>query len=161
MRERASRTKFMKLILRKAVENLGEPGEIVDVAPGYGRNYLLPQGLAYEASGANIKRLEEEKAQAEERARRDYLEAKRRASQLDHMSLTFHARAGEDGKLFGSVTAGDIADRASAEGLDFKLEKRHVLLDEPLKALGSFAVSVRLHQEVEVEVGVTVEREED
>ena len=151
----------MKLILRKAVENLGEPGEIVDVAPGYGRNYLLPQGLAYEASGANIKRLEEEKAQAEERARRDYLEAKRRASQLDHMSLTFHARAGEDGKLFGSVTAGDIADRASAEGLDFKLEKRHVLLDEPLKALGSFAVSVRLHQEVEVEVGVTVEREED
>jgi large subunit ribosomal protein L9 len=150
----------MKLILRKAVENLGDPGEIVDVAPGYGRNYLLPQGLAYEASDANIRRLEEEEAQAEERARRDYLEAKRRASQLDHMSLTFHARAGEDGKLFGSVTAGDIADRASAEGLDFKLEKRNVLLDEPLKALGSFTVPVRLHQEVEVEVGVTVEREE-
>ena len=151
----------MKLILRKAVENLGEPGEIVDVAPGYGRNYLLPQGLAYEASDANIRRLEEEKAQAEERARRDYLEAKRRASQLDHMALAFHARAGEDGKLFGSVTAGDIADRASSEGLDFKVEKRHVILDEPIKALGDKKVVIRLHQEVEVEIDVNVEREED
>jgi large subunit ribosomal protein L9 len=151
----------MKLILRKAVENLGEPGEIVDVAPGFGRNYLVPQGLAYEASDANIKRLEEEKAQAEERAKRDYLEAKRRAAQLDHMALTFHARAGEDGKLFGSVTAGDIADRASSEGLDFKLEKRHVQLDEPLKTLGASKVTVRLHAEVEIEIDVHVEREED
>jgi large subunit ribosomal protein L9 len=144
----------MKLILRKTVENLGEPGEI------YGRNYLLPQGLAYEASDANIKRLEEEKVQAEERAKRDYLEAKRRASQLDHMALTFHARASEDGKLFGSVTAGDIADRASAEGLDYKVEKRHVLLEEPLKTVGSSKVIIRLHPEVEVEIDVAVEREE-
>lgn len=151
----------MKLILRKPVENLGEPGEIVDVAAGYGRNFLLPQGLAFEASEANIRRLEEEKAQAAERARRDYLEAKRRASQLHHMSLVFHARAGEDGKLFGSVTAGDIADRASETGLDFKLEKRNVMLDEPLKALGSATVVIRLHSEVEVEIDVTVEREED
>ena len=151
----------MKLILRKSVENLGEPGEVVDVAAGFGRNYLLPQGLAYEASEANIRRIEEEKVQAEEWARRDYLEAKRRASHLDHMSLTFHARAGEDGKLFGSVTAGDIADRASESGLDFKVEKRHVVLDEPLKALGASKVTVRLHSEVEVEIDVSVEREED
>lgn len=150
----------MKLILRKAVENLGNPGEIVDVRPGYGRNYLLPQGLAYEASDANIRRLEDEKAQAEERTRRDYLEAKRRASQMDHMALTFHARASEDGKLFGSVTAGDIADRASGEDLDFKVEKRHVILEEPLKVLGSSKVVVRLHSEVEVEIDVNVEREE-
>lgn len=150
----------MKLILRKFVENLGEPGEVVDVAPGYGRNFLLPQGLAYEASEANLKRLEEEQAQAEEKARRDYLEAKRRASQLDHMALTFHARASEEGKLFGSVTAGDIADRASEEGLDFKLEKRHVMLEEPLKVLGASRVAIRLHPEVEVEIDVSVEREE-
>ena len=151
----------MKLILRKAVEKLGEPGEIVDVAPGYGRNFLLPQGLAYEASEANVRRLEEEKVHAEERARRDYLEARRRAAQLEHMSLTFHARAGEDGKLFGSVTAGDIADRASAQDLDFKVDKRHVMLEEPLKALGEKKVLLRLHSEVEVEIEVTVEREED
>ncbi len=150
----------MKLILRKTVENLGDPGEIVDVAAGYGRNYLLPQGLAYEASVANVRRLEEEKAKAEERARYDYREAKRRASQLDDMALTFHARAGEDGKLFGSVTAGDIADRVSAAGLDFKVEKRHVMLDEPLKALGAEKVVIRLHHEVEVSIDVSVEREE-
>jgi len=73
----------------------------------------------------------------------------------------FHARAGEDGKLFGSVTAGDIADRASGEGLDFKVEKRHVILYEPIKVLGANKVLVRLHQEVEVEIDVSVEREED
>jgi large subunit ribosomal protein L9 len=150
----------MKLILRQAVENLGDPGDIVTVAPGYGRNYLLPQGLAYEASQANIRRLEEEKAQVAERARRSYLEAKRRASQFDHMVLTFHARAGEDGKLFGSVTAGDIADRANEEGLDFKLERKQILLDEPLKSLGEANVPVRLHAEVEVAIEVRVEREE-
>jgi large subunit ribosomal protein L9 len=150
----------MKLILRQAVENLGDPGDIVTVAPGYGRNYLLPQGLAYEASQANIRRLEEEKAQVAERARRTYLEAKRRASQFDHMVLTFHARAGEDGKLFGSVTAGDIADRANEEGLDFKLERKQILLDEPLKSLGEANVPVRLHAEVEVGIEVRVEREE-
>jgi large subunit ribosomal protein L9 len=150
----------MKLILRKTVENLGEPGQVVNVAAGYGRNYLLPQGLAYEASEGNIRRLEEEKAQAAERSRRDYLEAKRRAAQVGDLSLTFHARAGEDGKLFGSVTPGDIADRATASGLDFKIEKRHVMLDEPLKALGAFKVALRLHPEVEVDIDVNVEREE-
>jgi len=150
----------MKLILRKVVENLGDPGDIVDVKAGYGRNYLIPQGLAFEASPGNIRRLEEEKALAEERARRDYLEAKRRAAQIEHMSLTFHARASEDGKLFGSVTAGDIADRANEHGMDFKVERRQVILDEPLKTLGASRVALRLHAEVEVEIEVKVEREE-
>ncbi len=150
----------MKLILRQAVENLGEPGDIVDVKAGYGRNYLLPQGLAYEASQGNIRRLEKEKAQAEERAKRDSLEAKRRAAQLENLVLTFQARAGEDGKLFGSVTAGDIADRANEQGLDFTLERRQVMLDEPIKALGVSRVSLRLHAEVEREIEVRVEREE-
>lgn len=154
------RNESMKLILRKVVENLGDPGDIVEVKPGYGRNYLVPQGLAYEASEGNIRRLEEEKVQADERARRDYLEAKRRAAQLDRMSLTFHARAGEDGKLFGSVTGGDIADRASEQGLDFRVERRQVVLDEPLKTLGASRVPIRLHAEVEVEIEVKVEREE-
>ena len=150
----------MKLILRQVVENLGSPGDVVDVAPGFGRNYLLPQGLAFEASAANVRRLEEEKAQAEERSRRDFLEAKRRAAQLDNMVLTFHARAGEDGKLFGSVTAGDIADRASEQDIDFKVERRQVILEEPIKALGASQVTLRLHSEVEKEIEVQVEREE-
>ncbi|MGW8265768.1 MAG: 50S ribosomal protein L9 [Longimicrobiales bacterium] len=150
----------MKLILRKFVENLGDPGDIVDVKPGFGRNYLIPQGLAYEASAGNIRRLEEEKAQAEERSRRDYLEAKRRAAKIGHLALTFHARAGEEGKLFGSVTGGDIADRVNQQGFDFPVERRQVILDEPLKTLGAAKVTLRLHAEVEVEIDVKVEREE-
>jgi large subunit ribosomal protein L9 len=153
----------MKLILKQDVENLGEAGEIVVVKPGFGRNYLVPQGLAYEASAANMRRLEEERTKADERARRDYLEARRRASQLVGMALTFHARAGEgeDAKLFGSITNADIADRANASGsLDFELDRRIVDLDDPLKSLGTHQVPIRLHAEVEAVIEVTVEREE-
>ena len=151
----------MKLILKKSVESLGDPGDIVNVKAGYGRNYLIPQGLAYEASDANVRRLEEEQKREEERSRRDYLEARRRAAQFAGMSLLFHARAGEDGKLFGSVTNADVADRANASGqLDFELDKRTVVLDEPLKTLGVFQVSAHLHAEVDAEIEVRVEREE-
>ncbi len=148
----------MKLILKESVERLGEPGDVVKVKPGYGRNYLLPRGLAYEASSANIRRLEEERRRAEERARREYLEARRRAARLEGMHLVFRARAGASEKLFGSVTAADIADRAVNSGLDFALDKRHIVLPEPIKTLGSFEVPIRLHAEVEVSVTVHVER---
>lgn len=152
----------MKLILREAVEHLGESGEIVDVKPGYARNYLLPQGLAETASEENIARLEEERRQAEEMARREYLEARRRASQLEGMILIFHARAGEEGKLFGSVTAADITERARERaGLDFELEKGQIRLDEPIKEVGAYKVPVKLHDDVEIEVQVRVERAED
>lgn len=150
----------MKLILKQDVANLGEAGAVVQVKPGYGRNYLIPQGLAYVASEANMKRLEEEQAKAEERARRDFLEARRRAAQVEGLSLTFEVKASEDGKLFGSVTSAEIAERANAGELDFELDRRTILLDEPLKSLGVFPVGVRLHPEVEVELEVRVEREE-
>jgi large subunit ribosomal protein L9 len=153
----------MKVILKQDMETLGTSGEVVDVKPGYARNYLLPQGLAYEASEANLRRIEEERQRAEERAKRDYLEARRRASQLEDVSLVFHARAaeGDDGKLFGSVTNVDIAERLNAEaGLDFELDRRLVQLEDPLKSLGAYVVPVRLHAEVVVEVDVRVEREE-
>ncbi len=149
----------MKLILKQDVENLGEAGEVVQVRPGYGRNYLIPQGLAYVASEANMRRLEEEQAKAEERSRRDFLEARRRASQLEGMALSFRERAGEDGKLFGSVTAADIAEQANAMGLDFELDKRAVVLDEPIKVLGASEVLIHLHREVEVPIEVRVDRE--
>ncbi len=151
---------MMKLILKKAVENLGEAGEVVQVKAGYGRNYLVPQGLAYTASDANIRLLEEEQVREEERSRRDYLEARRRASQLEGVSLMFAARAGDDGKLFGSVTAAEIVDLVNEGELDFELDKRALLLDEPLKAIGVVAVAIRLHAEVEVSIEVGVEREE-
>lgn len=150
----------MKLILKEQVDKLGDAGEVVDVKPGYARNYLIPHGLAYEASEANIRRLEEERERAEERAKKEYLEARRRASQIEGASVTFHARAGEEGKLFGSVTSADIADRLNEKDLDFEIDRKSVLLEEPLKQLGAFMVPVKLHGDVEVEVEVRVEREE-
>jgi large subunit ribosomal protein L9 len=150
----------MKVILKKAVHNLGEAGSVVNVRDGYGRNYLIPQGLAYTASEANVARLEAEQAVAAERSRRDFLEARRRATQLQGVSLAFKARAGEDGKLFGSVTRADIAERVNARGLDFELDKRIVMLDEPIKVLGATNVPVHLHADVHVDIEVVVERDE-
>jgi large subunit ribosomal protein L9 len=150
----------MKLILKKDVEHLGDAGQIVQVKAGYGRNYLIPHGLAYVASAANLKRLEAEQAKADERARHDFLEGRRRASQLEGMSLTFHERAGEDGKLFGSVTAADILERANAGGLDFELDKKTLTLEEPIKVIGVSNVSLHLYKGVDVQIEIRVEREE-
>lgn len=151
----------MRLILRETVANLGEAGEVVRVKPGYGRNYLLPKGLAYMATDANMRRLEEEREFMEEKARHDYLEAKRRASQLEGMELTFTELAGEEGKLFGSVTSKDIGDKATASGLDFELERRWVVLAEPIKMVGDYDVQIRLHPEVELEIQVHVVAQEE
>ena len=151
----------MKLILRKTVETLGNQGDVIDVKAGHARNYLIPQGLAYQASDANLKRLEDEAARAEEKAKHDYLEARRRASQIEGKALVFHVRAGEDGKLFGSVTNVDVADQLNQAGLDFEVDRRTVDLEEPLKTLGTFGVPLRLHSQVEVEVSVQVERGEE
>lgn len=149
----------MKLILKKDMPNLGQAGEVVDVKDGYGRNYLIPHGFAYEASDANLARIEEERAREEERVRRERLEAHRRAAQLEGLLVTFRERA-DDGKLFGSVTAADITDQIQKEGaLDFDLDKKAVVLDDPIKSLGDTTVTVRLHPEVEVDVEVRVEEE--
>ncbi len=148
----------MKLILRKTVDRLGGQGDVVEVKAGYARNYLIPQGLAFLASAANLRRLERERGAAEEHAKHDYLEARRRASLLEGISMVFHVHAGEDGKLFGAVTNADVADRLNQGELDFEVDRRIVMLEEPLKALGEAMVSVRLHSQVEVEVEVQVER---
>jgi len=151
----------MKLILRKRVDQLGAQGDVVEVKAGYARNYLIPQGLAFLASAGNLRRLERERDEAEEHAKHDYLEARRRAAQLEGTSMVFHVRAGEDGRLFGAVTNADVADRLNQGELDFEVDRRIVMLEEPLKMLGAVKVSVRLHSQVEVEVEVQVERGED
>lgn len=151
----------MKVILKESVENLGEAGEVVAVKPGYARNFLVPQGLAYEASEANLRRIEAEKQQEEERARRDYLEGRRRASQIEDASLTFLARASEEGKLFGSITAADVAERLNEGDLDFELDRKQVDLEEPLKNVGVYQVPIQLDGDVTVEVEVRVDRQSD
>jgi large subunit ribosomal protein L9 len=148
--------KALKVILRQNIDKLGDAGEVVSVKPGFARNYLLPRGFAYEATKGNLRRIEEDKSRAEARTRRDYLESRRRASQLEGVSLTFHAKAGEESKLFGSITTADIADRLNEQGLDFQVDRRTIELDEPIKALGVFAVPVKLHADVKPEVKVWV-----
>lgn len=152
--------KTVKVILRQDIDKLGAAGAVVSVRPGFARNYLLPRGYACEASAANLRQIEDERARTEARSRREYLEARRRASLLEGVSLTFHARAGEESRLFGSVTSGDIADRLAEQGLDFEVDRRAIELDEPIKALGVFSVPVRLHAEVKPEIKVWVIRAE-
>ena len=126
----------MEVILRQAVEQLGHPGDIVKVSAGFARNYLLPRGFAYEATAGNRKRIEQER------------------QRLEQVSLTFSARVGEEGKLFGSVTSSDIAHQLESQG--FHVEKRQIELHEPIRALGVYRVQIRLHADVHPEIKVWV-----
>ena len=144
----------MEIILRQAVENLGKPGDVVKVKAGYARNYLLPHGLAYEATPGNLKRIQQERDRLEAAENERRGAAQGIAERLEQVSLTFSARVGEEGKLFGSVTAADIAQQLEAQG--FHLEKRQIDLHEPIKALGVYRVPIRLHADVKPEVRVWV-----
>lgn len=149
---------MVQLILKEDVEHLGTAGEVVDVKPGYARNYLLPQGLAYEATEGNLKRLEQERRRVEKAAEREKEQAEDLARQLEDASVTFSVRAGEEGQLFGSVTAADIADRLQDQGLE--VDKRWIELEEPIKQLGVYTVTVDLHSEVRPGLKVWVVSEE-
>ena len=151
----------MKLILREKVAALGQAGDVVNVKPGYARNYLLPKGLAYMASAANLRRIEDEARRREEQERRDYLEASRQAARLEDLTITVSARAGDQGQLFGSVTVQDICEKLEESGLDFELDRRAVHLSEPIKSVGEHRVPIRYQSGVEVELLVVVEAEED
>ncbi len=144
----------MEVILRQAVDSLGHPGDVVTVSNGYARNYLLPRGVAFPATEGNKKRIQQEKSRLEaaESARRD--SAQQLAEQLGEVSITFAARVGEEGKLFGSVTAADIAQQLEAQG--HHVEKRMIDLHEPIRALGVYRVPIRLHADVRPEIKVWV-----
>ena len=144
----------MEIILRQAVENLGKPGDVVKVKAGYARNYLLPHGLAYEATPGNLKRIQHERDRLEAAENERRGTAQGLAERLEQVSLTFSARVGEEGKLFGSVTATDIAQQLETQG--FHVEKRQIDLHEPIKALGVYRVPIRLHADVKPEVRVWV-----
>jgi large subunit ribosomal protein L9 len=148
----------MQVILRERLENLGNAGDLVDVKPGYARNYLIPKGLAYEATAGNVKRIENERASAAKRDAATLNEARQRAASIEGVSLTFNARAGQEGKLFGSITAGDIADKLAEQGI--QIDRRQIELDEPIKALGVTSVPVRLHTDVRPELKVWVIQED-
>jgi large subunit ribosomal protein L9 len=144
----------MQVILRDRIENLGNAGDVVEVKPGYGRNYLIPKGLAYEATQANIRRLEAERAAQGRKDAETLNAARQQASSIEGVSLTFHARAGQEGKLFGSITSADIAEKLAEQGIT--IDRRSIELDEPIKSLGVHSVPVRLHPQVRPEFKVWV-----
>ena len=144
----------MEIILRQGVENLGKPGDVVKVKAGYARNYLLPHGLAYEATPGNLKRIQQERERLEAAENDRRAAAQGLAEKFEQVSLTFSARVGEEGKLFGSVTSADIAEQLAAQG--FHIERRLIDLHEPIKALGVYRVPVKLHADVKPEIRVWV-----
>jgi large subunit ribosomal protein L9 len=144
----------MEIILRQAIDNLGHPGDVVDVSAGYARNYLLPRGFAYLATPGNKKRIEQDRQRLESAENERRSKAQELATKLEEVSLTFSARVGEEGKLFGSVTATDIAQQLEAQG--YHVEKRMIDLHEPIRALGVYRVPVRLHADVKPEIKVWV-----
>jgi large subunit ribosomal protein L9 len=144
----------MEIILRQAVENLGKPGDVVTVKNGFARNYLLPHGFAFEATPGNLKRIAQERGRLEAAENERIGSAQELAKKLEEVQLTFSARVGEEGKLFGSVTSGDISEQLAAQG--FQIEKRLIDLHEPIKALGVYRVPVKLHADVKPEIRVWV-----
>jgi large subunit ribosomal protein L9 len=144
----------MQVILRERLDHLGNAGEVVDVKAGYARNYLIPQGLAYEATAGNVRRIESERARTIQKEAATAAEARERAKAIEGISLTFHARAGQEGKLFGSITSGDIAEKLAEQGV--VVDRRSIELEEPIKALGVTSVPIRLHPQVHPEIKVWV-----
>jgi large subunit ribosomal protein L9 len=147
----------MEVILKEDVPKLGSRGDVVKVAEGYGRNYLLPRKLAIEASAANKAVIEQMKASSVRRGVKEKSDAELLAKQFDGVNLNFIRRSGENDQLFGSVTSADIAHELEHRG--FNIDRRKLQLDEPLKALGEFTVPIKLHREVTTTIKVTIAKE--
>ncbi len=147
----------MKIILRQNHEKLGAIGEVVSVKDGYARNYLIPRGIAYEATRGSLQQLEEEKKTATRRSDREKKNAEALAAEVEKISLTIKMKVGEDDKLFGSVTSQQIAESLAAKNIT--LDKRSIELEEPLKALGTFEVPVKLSAGVSSKIKVWIVRE--
>ena len=149
----------MKVILKQDVEKLGKAGDVVRVAPGYGRNFLIPKRFALEATPGNIKIAEMEKVAQARRDHREKESAAILARDIVKLTVTIKRKAGEGGSLYGSVTAIDIADFLVTHKID--IDKRKIQLEEPIKTIGEYQVPIRLHREVTVPIKVVVEAESE
>ena len=147
----------MQIILQEDVEKLGTRGEVVEVAAGYARNYLVPHKLALEASPANIKRLEKIRVTLSKRTATEKDAAEQQAALLNNVTVKFVRKAGETDQLFGSVTSADLAEALAAQG--FQIDKRRIVLDEPIKVVGESVVSVKLVHGVTAQFNVVVEKD--
>jgi large subunit ribosomal protein L9 len=148
----------MEVILREDIEKLGSRGQVVKVAPGFARNYLLPKRLAVAATDANKKIVEQERQAHLRREAKDLADARDLAKMMSSVEVTIAQKAGENDQLFGSVTSRDIAEALQRQ--DYSIERRNIQLPEPIRTLGDHKVTIRLHREVPVEVTVHVVKEE-
>jgi large subunit ribosomal protein L9 len=147
----------MEVILKEDVVKLGSRGDVVKVAEGYGRNFLLPQKLAIEANDGNKAVIVQMKAASVRRSAKEKAQSEELAKQLEGVSVSFQRRSGEHDQLFGSVTSGDLADALAKKG--FNIDRRKIQVHEPLKTLGEFAVPVKLHKDVTAHLKVVIEKE--
>ena len=148
----------MEVLLREDVENLGTRGQIVKVKAGYGRNYLLPRNVAVEATAGNMKKIEQEKKALLKREAKEKATAESHATSLASLELTFTRKVGEHDVLYGSVTSMDIAEAIKEKG--FEIDRKRILLKDPIKEIGEHEVPIRLHREVTSNIKVTVAKEE-
>jgi large subunit ribosomal protein L9 len=147
----------MEVILKEDVAKLGSRGDVVKVAEGFGRNYLLPKKLAIKATAGNKAVIEQMKAAAVRRSAKEKASAEALAKQFDGLSVAFQRRSGEQDQLFGSVTAGDISEALAKKGFD--LDRRKIQIHDPLKSLGEFTVPIKLHKDVTAHLKVVIEKE--
>lgn len=148
----------MKIILKEDLTNVGKEGDIVEVANGFGRNYLVPKGHAVIANAENIKQVTKEKELKRHRAEKSKREAEELAQKITRSSCSVARKSGENEKLFGSVTTQDIAEVLQNQGI--KIDKKNILLEEPLKNLGDFIIPIKLHPEVIAQLTLSIIKEE-
>jgi large subunit ribosomal protein L9 len=150
---------MMEVLLREDIEHLGGRGELVKVKAGYGRNYLLPRGLAVQATPSNLKQIEQQRLALLKREAALRETAEQQAGLVRDVTLEFNRRAGEHGLLFGSVTSMDLAEALAAKG--YEIDRKRIQLKDPIKELGEYEVPVRLHREVTASLKVIVKSEEE
>jgi large subunit ribosomal protein L9 len=149
----------MKVILQETLEGVGNLGDLLDVSPGFARNYLLPRKKAVEANNRNIKEFEHAKRVTAEKAKKERLEIEALAKKISTVSLTIPAQVGKDDKMFGSVTAKDIAEGLAEQG--YTVDRRKIQLAQPIKELGTFAIAVKLPRDVAASVSVHVIKKQE
>jgi len=148
---------YMEVILKEDVPSLGSRGDVVKVAEGYGRNYLLPRKLAIVATAGNKSVIEQMKAASVRRSAKEKTQAEELSKQFDGLSVSFTRKSGENDQLFGSVTSGDIAEALAKKSFD--IDRRKIQLHEPLKTVGEFTVPIKLHKDVTTHLKVVIEKE--
>lgn len=145
----------MKVILTQDVKSIGKKGEVVEVKEGYGRNFLIPRGLAVAADEGSLRRLKHERAVEATKKERELEEAEELKQKLDALTITLRVKTGEKGRLFGSITAADVADAVEKQGIT--IDRRRIDMAEPIKSLGNYTFAVRVHKGVIAQLKVVVE----